>query len=220
MLLRPEWHEAASPVGRAAPSAAAAMLTAAESVQARLELILDEKVGPLAPDQLAFLQVAARDGKRLLGLIEELQLIALVDSDQLAPEVELFDLGELVEEVANRLLPRVLAAGKQIDVVHDGTSWIEADEKRVGLALGKLLAHVLTLAPWGSTIGVRVEGSGVEVRYEGPELPRDDALPIALAEAVARLHGGSFSVGASFGAVVLSLALTDRTPVLKLVPAA
>jgi hypothetical protein len=114
----------------------------------------------------------------------------------------------------------VLSAGKLIDVEHDGTCWVEADEKRTGLALGKLLAHVLTLAPWGSTIHVQVEGAGVEVRYEGPELPSHDAFPIALAEAVARLHGGSFSLGASSGAVVLSLALTDRSPVLKLVPAA
>ena len=196
------------------------MLTAAESVQARLELLLDEKVGPLTADQLAFLQVAVRDAKRLLGLIEELQLITLVDSERLAPEPALFDLGELVEEIANRLLPRALQAGKVIDVVRDGTCWVEADEKRVALAIGKLLAHVLGLAPGGSTIGVRVEGAGVEVRYEGPELPTEDALPIALTEAVARLHGGSFSVGANFGAVVLSLSLSDCAPALELVPAA
>ena len=82
-------------------------------------------------------------------------------------------------------------------------------------------AHVLSLAPGGSTIGVRVEGAGVEVRYEGPELPTEDALPIALTEAMARLRGGSF-VGANFGAVVLSLSLSlsDCAPALELVPAA
>ena len=182
------------------------MLTAAESVQARLELVLDENVGPLTADQLAFLQVAVRDGKRLLGLIEELQLIALVDGDRLAPESGLFDLGELVEKIASRLAARAIAAGKEIDVVRDGTFWVEAD--------------LLSLAPDGSTIGVRVEGADVEVRYEGPEVPTEDALPIALTEAVARLHGGSFSVGVNFGAVVLSLSFSDRAPALELVPAA
>src|SRR5437773_2185810 len=182
MPLRPRWHDTASPVARAAPSAVAAMLTAAESVQARLELVLDEKVGPLTADQLAFLQVAVRDAKRLRGLIEELQLIALVHSELLAPAPGLFDLGELVEQIANGLLPRALPAGKEIDVAREGICWIAADEKRVALAIGKLLAHTLGLAPGGSTISVRVEGAEVEVRYEGPELPTEDALPIALTE--------------------------------------
>jgi len=219
MLLRTDWHEASSPVGRAAPSAVAAMRTAAESVQARLELLLDQKAGPLADDQVAFLAVAARDAKRMLAVVDELELIALVESDQLQPEEGLFDLGARVEELAARLLPRAVAAGKQLDVSHDGASWVEADPRRVELAVSRLLAHVVSLAPWGSRIEVRVEGAGVDVRYEAAELPADDALPIALAEAVAKLHGGSLSVGAGCGGVVLSFSLAARRPVLALAAA-
>lgn len=195
---------------RSATSAIAAMLTSAESVQSRLELVLDEKVGPLSAEQLAFLQVAARDGKHVLDVLHEWRFILLVESGTLALDAALVDLVAVAQRAANGLVARALTAGKTIEVDAPASVWLCADEKRVELAVRRLLGHVFALAERGSPIRIRVSNEGFELRYEGTERPTGEELPVALAEAVAHLHGGTFSAAVCGEEVVLSLSLLEH----------
>ena len=69
-----------SAVESAAAAVAAAMWAAADSLQARLELVLDERLGTLTPDQRGFMQVARADGHRLLKLIGDFREIACAEA--------------------------------------------------------------------------------------------------------------------------------------------
>jgi signal transduction histidine kinase len=207
-----------SPVEAAAPSVASAMWAAADSLQARLELVLDERLGQLTPDQRGFLQVARADGQRLLKLIADFREIACADAGLLELDWARVDIAAAVSEAAEAVAARAEVLGKRLAVTADRPVVVSADPRRFRDALRRLLRHAVQHSTPGSTIEVDVLPSGVRIRHEAESAPAADALELAYATAIARAHGGGLAASFDEGVVTVEATVSaDEAPVVQLV---
>lgn len=212
MVIRSDWRIGPSAVERAASSTTAAMSAAAETLQSHIEFVLDERVGALNDDQRRFLDVAVRYGDRLVRLVEDMRTVALTGSGELEESWSRFDLAACVLRAVEQVWPVAHVEGKRLGVQHEGPVWVDADEGRVARAVLGLLTDAVDAAPSGTAIAVSVEEAFVELAYEG-EPPSE--LALALAEAIAALHGGDLTVRVADEAVAIGLRLEAPAAVTK-----
>jgi signal transduction histidine kinase len=204
-----------SAVESSAAGAAAAMAAAAESLQARLELVLDERLGALTADQRGFLEVAKSDGQRLLRLIGDFREIALADAGLLDLDWSAADLEQAAGEAEADVAARAQLVGKDVVVRCEQPSTIRADAARVREVLRRLTRQAVQHGAPGCTIALDVGRVGVTIRYEADAPPTADSIAVALATAIARAHGGALDVRWADPAVELevSFAASEATVV-------
>jgi light-regulated signal transduction histidine kinase (bacteriophytochrome) len=207
MVVRSDGRTGPSAVEASAASAAAAMAAAAESLQARLELVLDERLGPLSADQRGFLQVAKRDGERLLKLISDFHEIALADAGLLELDWSRLELGDAVHQALVSVWPRAHALGKTIEVNVSKPVAMAVDAARVREALARLVQQAVQQGAPGCTIEIEVGDAEIRIAYEAEEPPAPDSLALAHAAAMAHAHGGCLGVTAGEHRVELTLGL-------------
>jgi signal transduction histidine kinase len=183
-----------SAVQSSAAGAAAAMAAAAESLQARLELVLDERLGALTADQRGFLEVAKSDGQRLLRLIRDFREIALADAGELELDWSAADLEHAAKEAGADVAARAQLLGKEVVVRAGEPATIRADAARVREVLRRLTRQAVQHGTPGGRIELDVRRGGVTIRYEAEAPPPADSLAIALATAIAHAHSGSLDV--------------------------
>lgn len=203
MVVRGDRRIGPSAVERSAPSATGAMAAAAETLQSHLEFVLDDRAGGLNPEQRRFLDVALRYGDRLVRLVEDLRTIALAESGELEVALGEVDLAAVARSAVEHVWPVARVEGKAVDLRDDGPAAIEADRRWIGRAVVALLADAVEAAAPGGSVGLDVLDGSLELRYEGGQPPGD--LPLALADAVARLHGGELVLGRDGGATSVRL---------------
>lgn len=197
-----------STVERSAASAAAAMWAAAEVVQSHLEFVLDERVGPLTPDQKRFLDVAARHGQRITKLAEDLELVTLARRGDLEFDFARCDLVQLAAEARDRIWPIAHAASKRIELGSTDSVWVTTDASRLGRALCELVDFAVGAASDGATIELVVQEDGVEIAYESDSLPEQNDLGLAVAESLVVALGGTLTLELLAERVVLSASLS------------
>jgi signal transduction histidine kinase len=205
-----------SAVESSALTAATAMWSAADSLQARLELVLDERLGALSADQRGFLQVARKDGQRLLKLLADFREIALADAGLLELDWGRADLAEAASEAAEAVASRAQVLGKTVAVQADGAATIAADPARVHDAIARLMRQAIQQSAPGSAIELRVETAGIVVAYEADAPPAADSLGVAYATAIARAHGGSLTVSSDAPRVEIRIAFAAEATVVRL----
>lgn len=205
MVVRSDWRIGPSAVERSAASTTAAMAIAAETLQRQLDLVLGGEVGELTLDQRRCLDIAVRYGDRLVRLIEDMHTVALAEAGELDTASGPVDLAGVARGAVESVWPISRVERKPIELRHDGEVWVDVDGERIGHALLGLLGEVLEAARVGSPITVTVTTEGVELVYKGDELPHEGSL--ALAEAIAHMHGGELAVNVENGSVSLSLSL-------------
>jgi hypothetical protein len=76
-----------------------------------------------------------------------------------------------------------------------------------------LLSEAVDAAPAGTPLTAIAAAGGLELVYEGDELPGESSL--ALAEAIARLHGGDLTVAADGISVVVTLVLAAEPVAIR-----
>ena len=209
-----------SAVESSALAAATAMWSAADSLQARLELVLDERLGALSADQRGFLQVARKDGQRLLKLLADFRDIALADAGLLELDWGRADLAEAASEAAGAVAARAQVLGKTVDVQADQAAPIAADPARVHDAVARLMRQAIQHSTPGSGIELRVETAAIVIAYEADAPPAADSLGVAFATAIARAHGGSVTVSWDEPRVEIGIAFAAESSVVPLVVAA
>jgi signal transduction histidine kinase len=205
MVVRSDWRTAPSAVERSAASTTAMIATAAEAVQCQLELVLGESVGELNAEQRRCLDIAVRYGDRLVWLVEAMRTIALAQADELETASGPVDLVEVARVAVEGVWPISRVERKPIELRHEGEVWVDADGERLGRALLGLLGDAVEAARSGSAVTVSVSTEGVEVAYKGRELPHEGSL--ALADAIAHVHGGELTVSVDDGCVCVYLQL-------------
>lgn len=205
MVVRSDWRIGPSAVERSAPSTTAAMAVAAETLQRQLDLMLGGGVGELTAEQRRCLDIAVRYGDRLARLAEDMHTVALAEAGELDTASGPVDLAAVARRAVEAVWPVSRVERKPIELRHDGEVWVEVDGDRIGHALLGLLCDVLEAARAGTPVSVTVTTDGVEVVYRGDELPHEASL--ALAEAIAHMHGGELAVHVERGSVSLSLSL-------------
>ncbi|MGY1630723.1 sensor histidine kinase [Geodermatophilus sp. SYSU D01186] len=195
---------------------------------AEVELARDRTDDPAVRTALG---TALDEAGRLSGLIDDLLVLARVDTGHLETERPL-DLDDLVERVAGRFT--TLAARRGIRLQTGGAAVIRGDPAGVERAVANLVDNALRHTPDGGTVTVDVQATGsagaqVAVSDTGPGVPADrlpglfdrfsrvdDArhepggagLGLAIVAAVATAHGGAVTAAnAASGGLTVTLAL-------------
>ncbi|HSJ34655.1 MAG TPA: HAMP domain-containing sensor histidine kinase [Acidimicrobiia bacterium] len=142
------------------------------SLQASLEAVTDG----VAPDPERYLRGMATDVDLLRRLVDDLFLLARLEAGSHPIRPEVVDVGELVDESVEAMLPLGARRGVALSVTGPGRPVpVMADAVVVGRILRNLVDNALRHAPSGTEVGVGTEvGDGwvrVVVSDAGPGFP-------------------------------------------------
>jgi signal transduction histidine kinase len=214
------------------------------SIRGYLELLLADT--GLDEEQRRFLAVADRNSERLLGLVNDLLLVAEIDAGKLALDLRRVDLREIVAECVESSQPAAAAKGIELSLRTSQLPELEGDPARLAQVLDNLLSNALKFTQPGGRVEVRlgtVDGTAVvEVEDTGLGLPEPDreqlfqrffrsseaarnAIPgtglgLAIAKAIVERHGGRIELESAPGVgttVRVELPLPQREAELSLV---
>ena len=194
-------------VDEALPAALSSASVLLETTLSHLQLVREEDLGPLTPDQLRFLAVAEQHAIRLGQVVEDLKLVARCRGEAVDPEWDTVDLADLANAAAAEVAGTAAARGKPIELRAAEPSRTLGDAHLLARVFSGLLAVALDEASPGLPISVTVDEEGLEVSYSGESLPDSSRLGLVLAEALAGVLGGDVVAGASDGTVSLRFEL-------------
>ncbi len=164
----------------------------------------------LAPTERAeYLAAAIRHSARLGRLIDELFELAKMDAGETRPHVEVFSMGELVQDVVQEFQLRAAERGVGLEA-HPGADlpFVEADIGMVERVLENLIENALRHTPEKGRVSVRIVPDGyllhVEVEDTGCGIAPDD-----LPRVFDRFYRAGTS-GSSAGGSGLGLAISKR----------
>jgi signal transduction histidine kinase len=144
------------------------------ALRAAVEAMLDG----VAPDPPRYLRAMARDVDALSSLVDDLFLLARIESGRLDLVRARVDLRELVDEAVEAINPAAAARGVSIHLRCDQVVRVDANARALGRVIRNLLDNAVRHAPRDSTIEVVVDGAGtpmVRVRDQGPGFDSDFA---------------------------------------------
>ena len=205
------------------------------------ELLHDEQVGPIAPEQKDFLGEILAGGVHLLRLINDVLDLAKVEAGKMDFLPEPVDLTALVGAVVQSLF--ATAKSKHLDLqvaVDRALPPVELDPGRLTQLLHNYLSNALKFTPDGGKVVVRASPEGadrfrLEVEDTGPGVPPQDVsrlfvpfqqldsgatkrhggtgLGLALTKRLAEAQGGSVGMRAAPGGGSVFFAVLPRRPV-------
>lgn len=196
------------------------------SILGYTEVLEDGLVGELSPDQREVVSRVDRNGRRLLGLVEDLLMLSHIESARLAITPCPADLVEVVVDARDRVTDAL--RGRRVELVtslprRPLVQHLDADQ--VSRMLLHLLDNAVKFTPDGGRIEIVVRavqgGSEVVVRDTGIGIGEADqarlftrffraaeavertipgtGLGLTIANAIVRLHGGSIEVRSRCG---------------------
>ena len=150
------------------------------SILGSLSLLRSGVLGDVPKEQDEIVEIAERNGKRLLDLINEVLDIEKIESGRLTLEPEPLELGELVREslrlnqgFADRFQVRLALSDEMRGEVPQAT--VRADRKRLMQVMTNLLSNAAKFSPPGGSVDVSVvlrDGTvRVGVGDRGPGIP-------------------------------------------------
>ncbi|HLM45257.1 MAG TPA: ATP-binding protein, partial [Myxococcaceae bacterium] len=120
-------------------------------------------------------EVLNRQSDRLTELVEELLEVSRLQLGRLALKRQRFELGELVDEVLERM--RGVSAQHRLVFEQNGPALMDADWNRMTQVLSNLLDNAIKFSPEGGTVRVSLTTRGsmavVSVRDEGMGIPKE-----------------------------------------------
>jgi signal transduction histidine kinase len=182
------------------------------ALQAAVEALQDG----LAADQPRYLRSMSRDIAHLRALVDDLFLLARIESGQLDTDRDAVDLAELADETLEAMTPVATSRGVELRLEAAGRVQVHGGPEALGRAMRNLVDNAIRHAPHDGHVVVRVDngaGATVEVLDDGPGfdpelLPnafdrfsradpsrnRDTGgagLGLAIAKGVIEAHGGT-----------------------------
>jgi signal transduction histidine kinase len=178
----------------------------------------------VAPDPERYLRSMQRDVEALGALVDDLFLLARIESGRLDLERVPLDLIELVDEAIEALTPAAAGHGVSIERDTPRPVRVTGNPTALGRVVRNLLDNAIEHAPAGSTVRISVDGSEqprVEVLDQGPGFPAEfgarafdrftradpsrtrstggAGLGLAIARGLVEAHGGRIWIGAPPG---------------------
>lgn len=200
-------------------------------LQTELELALRR---PRSRDeQQRALRSAAEEVDRLVRLAGDLLVLARADDGKLPLSLDRHVVREVFDAVAGRFDSRARAAGRSLEVDASPEWVISGDRLRIEQALGNLVDNALRHGAGTIRLEAKLEGDWLEVavsdegagfpaaflphafeRFSRAEVARSSGgagLGLAIAEAVARAHGGGATAANTAAGPVITLRLPAHT---------
>jgi PAS domain S-box-containing protein len=199
------------------------------SVVAFAHLLGDADSGPLSDDQRSYVDVIDRNANRLLRLIEDLLLLARLESRTLQLRLAPVHVNDLLEAAVSERQPVATAAGLQLDLdATDGPALL-CDETRIHQLVGNLLGNAVKFTPAGGSVSVRARTLGetwqIDIADTGVGIPAGElrrvfsaffrgsnvaaavgrpglpgtGLGLVVSRAIVELHGGTIQVASTEG---------------------
>ncbi len=191
------------------------------TIQGYLETAL-MKQDELSRDQLReYLDIGLKNTSSLNGLVSQLFELSKLDAKQVEPEMEHFNLAELLQDLVMQFGERARQAGVELELEHPGElDAVYADIGLVERVLGNLIDNAIKYTPEGGKVFVKpantVEGVRIEVRDTGSGIPEEDlphiferfyrveksrgrgrggaGLGLSICKKIVELHGSALSV--------------------------
>jgi PAS domain S-box-containing protein len=185
--------------------------TPLNSILGFAELLHDEQVGSIEPQQKEFLQEILKGGVHLLRLINDVLDLSKVEAGKMDFRPEPVDLPELTRSVVQSLSASAAERRLQLDVSVDPTlTEIVLDPGRFTQLLYNYLSNALKFTPEGGSVLVRIGTEGttdfrLEVEDTGPGIAAQD-----VARLFVPFQQLDSSTAKRFGGTGLGLALTKR----------
>ncbi len=195
------------------------------SIIGYLDLLKDNELGNLTPDQLAFIAAGQRGADRLHQLVGDLLLVAEGEHGMLTLAIHEIDLDALAAKCVEAARPDADAKQIQLSLSRGSTRPIQGDAPRLGQMLDTLLSNAIKFTPAGGRVGVRTafhDGQAlVEVTDSGPGIFHGDqaqlfdrffrsraatdkaiggtGLGLTITKAIVDAHHGSITVESTVG---------------------
>jgi PAS domain S-box-containing protein len=194
------------------------------SIRGYLELVMDDS-NELHDDHRSFLEVVDRNADRLLGLVNDLLVVAQAEAGSLSfewGEVELEPLLALCVEAAK---PAAETAGVKLGFTSEPLGPIVGDHGRLAQLVDNLISNAIKFTPAGGTVDLRVgagaagavievadTGIGIAVKEQKQLFERffrthaagDRAIPgsglgLSISKAIVEAHGGTIGFESAAG---------------------
>ncbi len=147
------------------------------SILGSLGLLLGGVSGELSDEARSMLEVADRNGRRLLRLINDLLDLEKLEAGRMTFRIEQLSLVSLVEHAVEANRGYAAAHGVTLEVIRATaeSAEVRVDAERLLQVLANLLSNAVKFAPGGSAVTVRIrrlgDGFEVGVRDRGPGIP-------------------------------------------------
>lgn len=194
---------------------------------------------PACADPRAYLQDIVAAGRGLDDALRRVFTFAQLSAATVDLDRELVRASDLVEDEAHRRRRGAQIAGIALDAVAEDELWLDVDPRRIGDALGALVANALTYARGATRIEIaaRRDATGavrLEVADDGPGLDPETAarcrepflqaenafvrrtgglgLGLPTARRIAQLHGGDLELAPRSGGGLLAALVLPAAP--------
>ena len=193
------------------------------SIRLAIHVLLGEKLGPLAPQQMEILATARQDSDRLYRVIEDLLDISRIESGSAEIKLQPVNVEDLILQATDKVRSAFLDHKITLDInVASDVPRVLADPTRFQLVFDNLLSNALKYTPTGGKVRVTAQAEGGMVRFAvedtgigiAPEhLPRifekffrvpgqehiDSGLGLTIAKEIVEAHGGAIEVASRPG---------------------
>jgi signal transduction histidine kinase len=134
------------------------------SIQGYVKTLLRQDVDFEPEQQRSFLETIERQGTRLHRLIEDLLVVARIEEQQVAPELEVVSVPELGARVVEELRSRASSWTIELQL-DESLPTVKTDEGKIHQILSNLVDNALKYSEPGSTVRVigAVDGEGVSI---------------------------------------------------------
>jgi two-component system, OmpR family, phosphate regulon sensor histidine kinase PhoR len=188
------------------------------SILGYLELLQDGELGPLTEDQGSVIGVIERNGRRLLGLIEDLLAVSRVERGSFGVRFAPVDMHALLDAVCQTIAIRIREGGLALTVdLPDEPCHALGDPEQLERVVLNLATNAVKFTPPGGTVDIALRREGALVRVEvtdtgigvaaadqehiferfyratqdGKKPPSGTGLGLYIVQTVIETHGGS-----------------------------
>lgn len=193
------------------------------SIRLAIHILLNEKLGPLSPQQMELLVMAREDSDRLYRVIEDLLDISRIESGQAEIKLQPVSVEDLVLQATDKMRAAFLdrKITLNIELAPDAPR-VLADPTRLQLVFDNLLSNALKYTPVGGEVTIKAQLDDSMVRFSvedtgigiAPELlPRlfekffrvpgqehiSSGLGLSIAKETVEAHGGAIEVASQPG---------------------